>query len=253
MEMQDVLKKLRKLQNLYEGAKKIDSEGEAMAAAAAIQRLLTMYNLSMDEVEQSHEDDADKVLEEQTSGYTYKSIGGSWEFRLVYVLCKWNFCKCFQVGSTYKKLIIFGKKENLEMVKWLRDMLSERFVAFSKKRYKEYKLTREYAIKPIGIDTYQRSYLLGCAEGLDAKLKEESRKDKEADQELGSKITALVVRNNTAIDEYIQAKYKVGRGRRTAEKMNSARAFGYNDGKNTSLNKPIAAGKMQASRVKMLQ
>lgn len=36
MEIQDVLKKLRKLQKLYEGAKKINSEGEAENAARAI-------------------------------------------------------------------------------------------------------------------------------------------------------------------------------------------------------------------------
>lgn len=36
--LDSVLKKLRKLQNLYEGAKKINSEGEANAAAAAIQK-----------------------------------------------------------------------------------------------------------------------------------------------------------------------------------------------------------------------
>ena len=37
--------KLQKLMKLYEGAKKIKSEGEANAAAAAIQRLLAEYNL----------------------------------------------------------------------------------------------------------------------------------------------------------------------------------------------------------------
>lgn len=253
MEMSEVLKKLRKLQNLYEGAKKVNSEGEAMAAAAAIQRLLTMYNLSMDEVKQSEAKEDDKVLEENVSGYTYKTIGGAWEFRLLYVICKWNFCKCFQVGGTYKKLIIFGKKENLEMVKWLRDMLSERFVEFSKKRYKEYQGTREYMIKPIGKDTYQRSYLIGCAEGLDAKLKEENEKDKKEDETLGAKVTALVVRNNTAIDEYIQNKYRVSRGRRKSEAMTSARAYGYSDGKNTSINRPISAGKTQASKVGLLK
>lgn len=112
MELDSVLKKLRKLHKLYEGAKKINSEGEANAAAAAIQRLLTMYNLSMDEIGKE-EERKDEILEEKMSGYTYKSIGGEWEFRLLYVLCKWNFCKCFPMGGTYKKLIIFGKKENM--------------------------------------------------------------------------------------------------------------------------------------------
>lgn len=124
------------------------------------------YNLSMDEIGTDEEKAKDTVLEEKVDGFTYKSIGGEWEFRLLYVLCKWNFCKCFQVGGTYKRLMIFGKKENIETVKWLRGMLAERFVSFSKNRFKEYKKTMEYAMKPISMDKYQRSYLMGCAAGL---------------------------------------------------------------------------------------
>ena len=50
MDLDSVLKKLRKLQKLYDGAKAINSEGEAANAAALIQKLLTQYNLTMDEV-----------------------------------------------------------------------------------------------------------------------------------------------------------------------------------------------------------
>lgn len=53
MKIEDVLKKLKKLKKLYEGAKKINSEGEAAAAASAIQRLLVEYNISMEEVDNS--------------------------------------------------------------------------------------------------------------------------------------------------------------------------------------------------------
>lgn len=252
--LDSVLKKLRKLQNLYEGAKKINSEGEANAAAAAIQRLLIQYNLSMDEIGTDEEKSKDTVLEEKVDGFTYKSIGGEWEFRLLYVLCKWNFCKCFQVGGTYKRLMIFGKKENIETVKWLRSMLAERFVSFSKNRFKEYQKTVEYAMKPIGMDKYQRSYLMGCAAGLDAKLKEESDREKAKDAEFGAKVTALVVRNDTAVTEYIENKYKVGKGKARRENFDSARAFGFRDGKNTELHKQVSSGaKSQAQGVKLLK
>jgi len=251
--LDSVLKKLRKLQNLYEGAKKINSEGEANAAAAAIQKLLIQYNLSMDEIGTDEEKSKDTVLEEKADGFTYKSIGGEWEFRLLYVLCKWNFCKCFQVGGTYKRLMIFGKKENIETVKWLRSMLAERFVSFSKNRFKEYQKTVEYAMKPISMDKYQRSYLMGCAAGLDAKLKEESDREKAKDDEFGAKVTALVVRNDTAVTEYIENKYKVGKGKARRENFDSARAYGYKDGKNTELHKQVSSGaKAQASNVNLL-
>ena len=252
--LDSVLKKLRKLQNLYEGAKKINSEGEANAAAAAIQKLLIQYNLSMDEIGTDEEKSKDTVLEEKVDGFTYKSIGGEWEFRLLYVLCKWNFCKCFQVGGTYKRLMIFGKKENIETVKWLRSMLAERFVSFSKNRFKEYQKTVEYAMKPISMDKYQRSYLMGCAAGLDAKLKEESDREKAKDAEFGAKVTALVVRNDTAVTEYIENKYKVGKGKARRENFDSARALGFRDGKNTELHKQVSSGaKSQAQGVKLLK
>jgi len=252
--LDNVLSKLRKLKALYEGAKAINSEGEANAAAAAIQRLLIQYNLSMEEIGSDEQKKADVVIEETTSGFTYKSIGGEWEFRLVYVLCKWNFCKCFQYGKTYKSLLIFGKQENLETVKWLRQLLSERFVSFSKTRYKEYQKTMEYAHKPMSMDKYQRSYLMGCTAGLDSKLKEESDRDKIQDQDYGTKVTALVVRNDSAISEYISNKYKTEKGRRTKVNIDSSYAFGFNDGKNTELHKQVSSGaKSQVNEVKLLK
>lgn len=46
-----IVEKLKKLMRLQEGAKKIGSEGEANAAAAAISRLLTQYNLSLMDID----------------------------------------------------------------------------------------------------------------------------------------------------------------------------------------------------------
>lgn len=250
--LESVLKKLRKLQNLYEGAKKVNSEGEAMAAAAAIQRLLTQYNLTMDEIG-TDDEKKDTILEERWGGYTYKSIGGKWESRLSYILCKWNFCKCFEVGGTYKRLMIVGKKENIETVRWLREMLSERFVEFSKKRFKEFQQTDNYKFRPIGKDKYQRSYLMGCCAGLDAKLLEESERDKKEDADFSAKVTALVVRNDAALKEYVESKYKVTAGRRTHELNDAARSMGVKDGYNTELYKPVGDGqKAAANNMKML-
>lgn len=250
--LESVIKKLRKLQNLYEGAKKVNSEGEALAAAAAIQRLLVQYNLTMDEIGQE-DDQKDTILEERWDGYTYKSIGGKWESLLCHVLCKWNFCKSFEVGGTYKRLMIIGKKENIETVKWLREMLSERFVEFSKKRFKEFQQTEEFAFRPIGKDKFQRSYLVGCCNGLDAKLREENEREKKEDADFSAKVTALVVRSDAAIQEYVESKYKVGNGRCTKENYDSARHAGFSDGKNTDLYKPVSEGAhAQANALKML-
>ena len=83
------------------------------------------------------EPDKDPILKENVSGFTYKSIGGDWEMYLTSVLCRHNFCRCLLYGTIHK-LVIVGRRENIETVKWLRDMLSERYVNFSKAKYKEY-------------------------------------------------------------------------------------------------------------------
>ena len=233
-----VLKTLRQLKNMYEGAKKINSEGEAAAAAAAIQRLLLKYNLSMEQVDMT-EPDKDPILKENVSGFTYKSIGGDWEMYLTSVLCRHNFCRCLQYGTIHK-LVIVGKRENIETVKWLRDMLSERYVNFSKTKYKEYIESGEY-YKPMSKDRYQRGYLKGCAAGLDAKLTEEEKKDKEQDVEFGAKVTALVVRNDAAIEEFIANEWgKLGKSRRSGTRASGAFYEGYEEGKKTEIYKPIA-------------
>ena len=63
-----------------------------------------------------------------------------------------------------------------------------------------------------------------------------------------------MVRNDTAVTEYIENKYKVGRGKARRENFDSARAYGYKDGKNTELHEQVSSGaKSQADGVKLLK
>ena len=247
--LQNIVTKLRKLQNLYEGAKEINSEGEANAAAAAIQRLLTQYNLSMDEIGQ--EEEKDSVLHEHISGYNFKSIGGKWELRLTTIICNWNFCKCFMYGGSYKNLVIIGKPENIETVKWLKNMLSQRFVEFSNLRWKEFKKSDHFEHNRMTKDKYQRHYLLGCAMGLNEKLKEENDKLNK-DKEFETKVTALTTRNEQAISEYIANQFGATSNRKSAQQYSAAAAEGYRDGKNTSINKQVEVTKSKVSKMGLL-
>lgn len=252
MSLETVMRKIQKLKKLYEGAKRINSEGEANNAAALITKLLAEYNLTMDEVEIEAEKSKAEIIQENISGYTYKSIGGYWEQRLTYVLCKWNFCRCYMYGSSYGRLLIIGKKENLEMVKWLLDMLKERFVAFSKDRYKEYKNGLSEWEKPTSKDKFQRSYLMGCAVGLNAKLQEEHEREKREEVDLSARITALVKRNDTELSKYVEEKIGKVRTVKTCERFDEARQRGFQDGRNTSLNRPIAGGRSEVSRQRLI-
>lgn len=254
--IQQVISKLRKLQKLYEGAKKINSEEEANAAAAAIQRLLTEYNLTMEAV---GEEPIEKAIQEEIiSGYEKKTHGGDWVHKLTSVICKYNFCKCYYFGRGNKRLLIVGAKENLETVKWLRGMLMERFYELGKRRYKEY--CDEYEMYGVVMGSYKlqrrnpwlRRYLLGCASGLNFKLKAEENKMKAESEQMGSKVTALVVRNDAAIVEYMYKNHKMGKPRVVAGLgWSSASEIGFKDGVHTNINKPLSSGTTQHN-VKML-
>ena len=94
---------------------------------------------------------------------------------------------------------------------------------------------------------------MGCAAGLDDKFREESQREKKEDAVMGTKITALVVRNMAAIDEYVATKYKEGKGKKTNVKMDNCYAFGFKDGKSTEIHKGVGDSKRsQADGIKFL-
>lgn len=240
-EMDKIMSKIKKLKSQYEGALKIGSENEAAVAAALMNKLLLQYNLSIEEVELKAEAASNPINHEIVSGYEYKSIGGEWENRLTSVICKYNLCKSYTYGGSYKRLLIVGRKENLELVKWMLAMLKERYVAFSKEAYKRYKDSDEYLYTRYGKDRFQRSYLLGCAEGLDAKLCEEREREKMQDENFGTQVTALVVQTDAALKDYVSMQFgKTGYRKGGHTNAACARREGYQEGKRTELYKPIS-------------
>ena len=239
MSLEKVLSKLAKLKKLYESAKKINSEGEANNAAVLIQKLLTEYNLTMDEIE-TDDDKKSDLIHERLSGYEYKSIGGYWELMLTQVVCDYNFCRCFKYGNSYKNLLIIGSKDNIENCKWLVKFLKETFVKLSNVRYKEY-CENNMMLKQPTKDKFQRSYLMGCTQGLRAKFKQEKEEREKVEKEKASRITTLVVRNNEAVDKYVEQQWGgYGKGRSFNVKHDVANAMGVRDGKNTTINKQIS-------------
>jgi len=258
MEIEKVLDKLRKLQRLYNSATKINNEGEAAAAAEMIQRLLIKYNLTMEEVgTDEQKKSANEIKECTVSGFTHTSIGGAWEYRLWDCLCKHNFCRCYMYGNSYKRLILLGNSENIEVVKWMFDMLSERFVHFSSEQFKKYKETDEYifAVRKCSKDRYQRGYLIGAVDGLNRKLTEIAERNKKQEPELSAKITALTIRNDGAITDYVHDKWGGVRTVKTnfTAGIRDSRERGYHDGYNTDINKPIQENHKRAtSTIKLL-
>ena len=82
---------------------------------------------------------------------------------------------------------------------------------------------------------------MGCTQGLRAKFKEEKEEREKAEKEKASRITALTVRNNEAVDKYVEQQWGgYGKGRAFSVKHDVANAMGVRDGKNTTINKQIS-------------
>ncbi len=73
---ENILAKIRKLLRLKESAIKIGSEGEAHAAAEAVNRLLTSYNLSLMDV--TPEEQKNMISVSESEKITYR--GHVWEY-----------------------------------------------------------------------------------------------------------------------------------------------------------------------------
>ena len=86
------------------------------------------------------------------------------------------------------------------------------------------------------------------------KLKEESEREKKEDEILATQITALVVKNDAALDTYVAEKFGKTGVRHTRQSGSvSAYNEGVKDGKNTEIYKPISDSTHNAaSKVNLL-
>ncbi len=227
-DLEKVIDKLRKLQALHEGAVNIGSEAEANSVASKIQNLLLKYNLALVDIIDKADSDIREVTQENVSGYTYKHIGGQWEKMLYETLCEYNFCKVLIRGrSSYKNLILIGDKHNVETVKWLKNMLTIRFLFSASENFKK------RSDKTSSRGKFFRSYLFGSVLGLYTKLDEQFNKDK---AEYGERLNQLVLYNDRAIELYCKEHFEhigVANSRRNLLTDFEAQKMGYKDGYNT--------------------
>ena len=255
-DLNSILSKLKKLQRLYEGAKAINSEAEAQNAAIKIQNLLTQYNLSMADVE-SVADNEQKtdVIEERLGDNWQRKCGGSWDQLLLYGICNYNFCYVLvsnrnvcrtnrngrEVWENRRRYIIIGEPQNIQVVKWLFDVLAANLYKLALKRYEEYRNDDTQEVmrlfvgeKKMHRGTFLRSYLAGAAKGVQQKLKEERDRELQAQVQ----VNALVLRTDKKLDDYLAEKYpKLGKARLAHIGSYQAMRQGMEDGRNVTISK----------------
>lgn len=230
MDKNVIIDKIKKLIALRDGARAIGSEGEANAAAAAIQRLLTAYNLEMSDIYSSDENEDSTYIGRSGDINTADQYRCGWKQDMLIVLSKFYYCKSLMIYGT-SSMCIYGTDVNRLTVEYAFNFLTTVFLNLMPRRFREQTNVR---MMPRQRDKWCSSYLLGCVRGVSDKLEDEST----------STETGLMVCHNTMIDKYINqkngeiGKWKSSSGNRT---MLDGEAFmsGFNDGKNQNIAKAI--------------
>lgn len=243
-EKEKIIEKIQKLLRLKD---KTTSEGEAYAAACGVHRLLTKYNLSMEDIPQEDNEQQAKLKIKKTDFFSYSSIYGVWKRNLLANICHYNFCKC--LCNTYSKEVrIVGEEQNVAIVRQLYDYLSTVFLRLANERYEEMCLAgikkealemgitlqraRKSYIIQLRKKKFYKSYLRGVNAGLDEQfLAMQPTSDEKA----------LMVVHTQAIDDFLKSDSdftgkNIANRHSDDDKDMEALGVGYNDGMSISLN-----------------
>lgn len=234
MDKQIIIDKIKKLIALRDGAKAIGSEGEANAAAAAIHRLLTQYNLDMAEVYSSvglsEAEHKESPIGRSSNFSTADSYRCGWKQSLLNVLCKYYYCKAYIISGT-PYMAVYGTELNRMTVEYAFNFLTTVFTGLSARRYREVFI--EIRVTPRQRDRWVASYLLGCVSGVDDKLRNEQT----------SECTGLMVCHEQMIEKYISETTgkTTGKWHSSSQRSLSGHAFsiGEKDGRRQQVAKAI--------------
>lgn len=243
----DIMDKIKKLMAHQQSALEMGSVEEAETFASKIQNLLNKYNLSLGDIsiEKREEDVIDASF-----ALKIPSIGSRTNYWIYNAIAKNNWCKAYLIGSgSLNRMIIVGTKENIEVCKYIHSVVTPIFLKVGKKKYKE-----EYVIEyndlkklgfnlepPVGLDTYMRAFIKGCANGLDIKLSSEMKKFVDDNKDSSCSALMIVKGNEAALVSFVDKKYGESYNSHGGKTSYSGGAYnkGVETGKNVSINKGV--------------
>lgn len=137
------------------------NENEAEIAMAKAQRLLTQYNLDLNEIP-----DLDPSCADMSREYVpgSKSI---WQYNLCLIISKFNYCKCIRHAGYYGTNVqyaILGRSINVGVVMEVYNWITPQLIRIAE---------AETVVVPFGAHrtNYKNSFLLGCVSGIKERLK----------------------------------------------------------------------------------
>jgi len=222
MTRESVIEKITKLLALSENNPSVN---EAAAAAAMAQKLMLEHKLSLSELEMDAEED-EPVIEHDV----LRDEGGrsprQWKITLLCAIAANNFCRTvywsarFHVGDNKHlnhgrmqrgKMVVFGKKSDVDTVLYLYAWLVREVESLSKKAKQElYNSGADEEVE--SIRTWADSFRKGCSSTISLKLYlQRKRQEAEIKAQAGAACTALVRvdKQEKEVDRYIKSKYKI--------------------------------------------
>lgn len=235
-----MLEKLKKLIKKQESAQAIGSIAEAETFATKIQELLAKYNLDMADVDMTDDEREDNMTEEYMRSML-PVIGGESALDILHAIAKFNWCHVYSIGGkSHDKMVIIGTKANVEVCKYIYEIVSRVFVDKCKECFKKYVKEEEYLFedrdKPVGYDTYARVFIKGAAKGLRDKLRAEQEKFVTKNENA----FAVMTTNSVMLKEHAKTLGKM-QPTRKSNLSNVSGAFysGKKVGSNVSINKGV--------------
>ncbi len=255
-----------------ESAKEIGNLNEAAIFSAKVSELLTKYNLEKADLNTTEESDVGHA--------DYDDLGitnsqGGWTSSLLNIICKFNYCKMItnSMGSTITHVTIIGAPENVEIAKYLYEILKGQFELIGKVEWKKYlsntrkeivllkyfgetidsnhvayKKPWKYFKRVSARGKFLKSFYMGAVSGVHTKLQEAND---EAKIEHGTKITDLMVLTDTTLEDYMNEIFDGVRnvkGRKKKVDMTAYRS-GQEVGKNASMAKGVANNDSVATKM----
>ena len=232
-----IIEKVKKLIELQHGAEAIGSLEEAANAAEKVQTILMKYNLELADVTNHVNKTKEEILRFQEKGIFAKKNEGQWIYHLYSMLSRYNFCGIilsgfWDNGKKNSYVNIIGTKENVEVVKFLGEILEERIRILCRRAYNSE--GKYYEKNP---NAFRRAYYEGAVMGINDQLEEA----KQRAMQVNIKVTALVLATDKKINNAITQMFpNLGKGKRSRTLSSEAGgAMGYRDGKTISINKGI--------------
>lgn len=158
-------KQIEDIIRLMDGA---TTEGEAQAAAAALQRKLLKENLTLEEARKNMADGEVLATEVIIKGVRLAEPGErglTWKIYLITAVARFNFCKCLRVGKHGGDVYLVGTELNIAHVRQTFEHLVPVFERIAVDSWENYSRN----VQKVGRAKYVNSFLMGVPSGLNDK------------------------------------------------------------------------------------